>query len=135
MRPSLGLLLVSPCAHLPLPFTRQPTNTSSFNLNVTVSPSTSATCGARVESNEDLPDLNSTACSGAPVSFSFKHVDGGANLEINWGYAVGRNLSGTHFVPDSQIVYTNTQVPTGTVQTYEGPADFAITDLQNIAVL
>jgi hypothetical protein len=69
------------------------------------------------------------------VSFSFTHVDGGADLEINWGYDVGRNLTGTRFIPDSEIVWTNTQVPTGTVQTYEGPADFVITDLQAIAVL
>jgi hypothetical protein len=76
-----------------------------------------------------------TACDDSSVSFSYSSVEGGANLEVNWGYDAGRNLTGTHFIPDSEIVWTNTQVPTGTVQVYAGPADFAVTDLQAIAVL
>lgn len=111
----------------------------SFGLNVTVSPSTSVTCSVSVLSYEELPNLPPTACGDPSVSFSFTHVNatgggGGADLEINWGYAVGRNLTGTRFVPDSEIVWTNTQDPTGTVQEYEGPAQFVITDLQEVAV-
>jgi hypothetical protein len=69
------------------------------------------------------------------VTISFTHVDGGANLEINWGYDVGRNLTGTRFIQDSEIVWENTNIPTGRVQVYEGPKDFVITDLKAIAVL
>jgi hypothetical protein len=92
-------------------------------------------CSASALSYQVIPDLAPTACDDSSVSFSFTHVDGGANLEFNWGYDTGRNLTGTQFIPDSEIVWTNTQSPTGTVQAYDGPADFVIGDLQAIAVL
>lgn len=103
---------------------------------MTVSPTKSVVCGATALSYQTLPDLAPTACGDdASVSFSFTHVDGGADLEVNWGYDAGRNLTGTHFVPDSEIVWANTQIPTGTVQVYDGPTEFVIGDLQAIAVL
>jgi len=69
------------------------------------------------------------------VTVSFTHVEGGADLEINWGYEAGCNLTGTRFIPGSEIVWENTQIPTGMVQRYEGPKDFVIGDLQAIAVV
>jgi len=105
----------------------------SYNVNATVSASKSVACPARALGYTTLPDLAPTACDDPTVSYSFTHVEGGVDLEINYAYEAGRNLTGTHFIPDSEIVLTNTESPTGTVETYAGPADFVITDLQPVA--
>lgn len=106
-----------------------------FNLNVAVSPAKSVVCGATALSYQVIPSLPPTACDDNSVSFSYTLVEGGANLEVNWEYEAGRNLTGTRFVPASDIEWTNTQSPTGTVQAYMGPRDFVIVDLQAVAVL
>ncbi|KAB5532742.1 hypersensitive response-inducing protein [Coniochaeta sp. 2T2.1] len=107
-----------------------------LSLTAAVSPTKSVSCRVVALSYQTLPDFPPTACENDnSVSVSLTHVEGGANLVINWGYDAGRNLTGTRFIPDSEIVETNTQSPTGIVETYVGPKDFVITDLQAIAVL
>ena len=69
------------------------------------------------------------------MSFSYTIVPEGSYLNVTWGYDIGRNLTGRHFIPSSEIIWTNEQVPTGRIQVYNGPKDFAITDLQATAVL
>jgi len=119
----------------PYPFPPQLTHNNSVSLNAAVSPTKSVSCGAVALSYHVLPDFLPTACDDNSVSVSLTHVEGGADLVVNWGYDVGSNLTGTRFIPDAEIVDTNTESPTGVVETYVGPKDFAITDLQAIAVL
>lgn len=102
---------------------------------MSVSPSVTADCQATGLSYQTIPDLPTTACKDPSVSFSYTLVDSGSYLNITWGYDTGRSLIGRHFIPSSEIVWENTQIPTGAIQVYEGPTAFPITDLEAVAIL
>lgn len=90
-------------------------------------------CSGTALGYQSLPELQPTACKDPSVSFSYTLAEGGADLTIDWEYQTGFNLTGKHFIPESEIVWTNTEIPTGQVQAYDGPKDFVITDLTAVA--
>ncbi len=104
---------------------------------MTASPSVVATCIAVTSTGPLLSSVALTACGDYPdVSFSHTLVSNGSSvLAVTWAYTAGRNLTGRHLIPGTDIVWTNQQSPTGTVQAYVGPSDLVMTDLQSAAAV
>ncbi|KAI1465346.1 uncharacterized protein F4812DRAFT_118769 [Daldinia caldariorum] len=82
----------------------------------------STTCSARPGTYQVFPSVEKTVCSDPFTSFNLtKRSDGGADLELWYqeAYAI-------HTISADQIVWTNQQSPTGTVQVYAGPQNFTV---------
>ncbi|KAK6949082.1 hypothetical protein Daesc_009155 [Daldinia eschscholtzii] len=82
----------------------------------------STTCSAKPGTYQVFPSVEKTACSDPLTFFNItKRPDGGADLELWYkeAYAI-------HNISADQIVWTNQQSPTGTVQVYVGPQNFTV---------
>ncbi|KAI2782510.1 hypothetical protein F4815DRAFT_461719 [Daldinia loculata] len=82
----------------------------------------STTCSANPGTYQVFPSVVKTACSDPSTFFNLtKRSDGGADLELWYqeAYAI-------HTISADQIVWTNQQSPTGTVQVYSGPQNFTV---------
>ncbi|KAI8958043.1 hypothetical protein F5Y11DRAFT_54605 [Daldinia sp. FL1419] len=80
------------------------------------------TCSANPGTYQVFPVVEKTACSDPATFFNLtKREDGGADLELWYqeAYAI-------HTITKDQIVWTNQQSPTGTVQVYSGPQNFSV---------
>ncbi|KAI1760798.1 hypothetical protein GGR53DRAFT_508300 [Hypoxylon sp. FL1150] len=77
-------------------------------------------CSARPGTYQSFPSVGKTACSAPSTAFSLtKREDGGADLALFLG-----NAQAVHTITKDQIIWTNQQSPTGTVQVYAGPQNF-----------
>ncbi|KAH9892150.1 hypothetical protein F4778DRAFT_751030 [Xylariomycetidae sp. FL2044] len=100
--------------------------------NTNTNSTTTTTCSARPATYQTLPSVAQTPCSDAATSFNLTQTpdaDGsGAGAELTLWYEVAPDqfASGTHAIPADQIVWTNQQSPTGTVQVYAGPQVFSV---------
>ncbi|KAI1771251.1 hypothetical protein F4818DRAFT_445586 [Hypoxylon cercidicola] len=77
-------------------------------------------CSARPGTYQAFPSVGKTSCSAPSTAFSLtKRDDGGADLSLFSG-----NAQAIHTISKDEIVWTNQQSPTGTVQIYSGPQNF-----------
>ncbi|KAI0105832.1 hypothetical protein F4814DRAFT_452213 [Daldinia grandis] len=82
----------------------------------------STICSARPGTYQVFPSVEKTACSDPTTFFSLnKRSDGGADLYLWYQKAFA-----VHTIFADQIVWTNQQSPTGTVQVYAGPQNFTV---------
>ncbi|KAI1077526.1 hypothetical protein F5B20DRAFT_583233 [Whalleya microplaca] len=79
-----------------------------------------------------LPQIPLTPCSDLNTSFSFEHKHGFYPLTIVSALSLGKNRTGTYYVPESEIVIDDH----GSVKTerYEGPSDFTVSDVTTVQV-
>jgi hypothetical protein len=99
-----------------------------YNFNVTVSPTLTTTCSSVGTTNPVLSVVQETACGeGTGVWWSQSALPG-TGFELKVTYIVsGVTFTGAHTITQEEIVWTNQQSPTGTVQTYVGPSNFTLT--------
>ncbi|KAI1383951.1 uncharacterized protein F4822DRAFT_56348 [Hypoxylon trugodes] len=84
-------------------------------------------CSAQPGTYQVFPTVAKTVCSDPSTSFNLtKRSDGGADLELWHEVAPGTSASAVHTIQASEIVWTNQQSPTGTVQVYAGPQNFTV---------
>ncbi|KAL7621480.1 hypothetical protein AAE478_008803 [Parahypoxylon ruwenzoriense] len=77
-----------------------------------------------------LPRIPLSGCNNSEVSFSFGGREGCHPLTVVAVLAPGKNLTGTYYIPDSDIVVEDR----GSVQTerYDGPATLTISNVSII---
>ncbi|KAK8107004.1 uncharacterized protein PG998_009017 [Apiospora kogelbergensis] len=118
----------------------------SFDLS-TGSNSIATSCVAtpQTESNGELVNVTRTPCdddprytwawtivtttAGSSSGSEDREQDATTNATCNieyWFVGPRYSLYAAHHVPADQIVWTNLQSPTGTVQAYAGPANFTV---------
>ncbi|KAK8862853.1 hypothetical protein PGQ11_009088 [Apiospora arundinis] len=127
-------LLMMGCLHL-----TKPKNSYSFDLSTSTNTiATSCTATPRTESNGELVNVTRTPCSDdARYTWAWTILattdpsssGGSTNTTCNieyWFDGPAYSLYAAHHVPADQIVWTNQQSPTGTVQAYAGPANFTV---------
>ncbi|KAL7620577.1 hypothetical protein AAE478_009572 [Parahypoxylon ruwenzoriense] len=84
-------------------------------------------CSAKPGTYQTFPSVAQTGCSDPSTSFNLtKRADGGADLGLFYEAAPGALASAIHSIEPEQIVWTNQQSPTGTVQVYAGPRNFSV---------
>ncbi|CAJ2510647.1 Uu.00g062720.m01.CDS01 [Anthostomella pinea] len=91
------------------------------------------TCAAQPNTFSRLVSVGRTACQDDTKytwSWTFDD-DGSSQLELWFEFPSGddRVLHGVRNIPAEQIVWTNQQSPTGTVQAYDGPDNFTVSYL------
>lgn len=87
-----------------------------------------AECRASPSTYQVFPSIAQTDCGGKGASFNLtKTPDGGAALGLSLEVAPHEHAYlGVYEIPPEQIVWINQQSPTGMVQVYGGPGDFAV---------
>ncbi|KAK7980194.1 hypothetical protein PG990_003058 [Apiospora arundinis] len=111
----------------------------SFDLSTSTNTiATSCTATPRTESNGELVNVTRTPCADdARYTWAWTILattdssssGGSTNTTCNieyWFDGPAYSLYAAHHVPADQIVWTNQQSPTGTVQAYAGPANFTV---------
>ncbi|KAI1100833.1 hypothetical protein F4804DRAFT_335871 [Jackrogersella minutella] len=79
-------------------------------------------CSAKPGTAQSFPSVAKIPCSDPSTFFSLtKRQEGGATLEL-WH----EMTHGIHTIQEKDIVWTNQQSPTGTVQVYSGPQSFEV---------
>ncbi|KAH9990901.1 hypothetical protein F4779DRAFT_251962 [Xylariaceae sp. FL0662B] len=99
-----------------------------FAFDVVTSPGAGhTTCSGTGQSYQVLGNLPRTHCANSSVDFSWEALEGGGAKLTVWRQ--GPNGSWSHATRDiaaDQISWTNEQSPTGRIQAYSGPQDFAL---------
>ncbi|KAI0473548.1 hypothetical protein GGR56DRAFT_536854 [Xylariaceae sp. FL0804] len=84
-------------------------------------------CTASPATYQVFPTVEQTACDDPAASFNLTRAeDGGADLALWYKHASGKVAYGVHHIDADDIVYTNQESPTGTVQVYAGPQNFTV---------
>ncbi|OTB02933.1 hypothetical protein M426DRAFT_322178 [Hypoxylon sp. CI-4A] len=84
-------------------------------------------CSARPGTYQSFPSIAQTTCSDPSTSFNLtRRAEGGADLELWHEMAPGSLAYAIHSIKAEEIIWTNQQSPTGTVQTYAGPQNFTV---------
>ncbi|KAK8093476.1 hypothetical protein PG997_000161 [Apiospora hydei] len=78
----------------------------------TILTTTSSSSSSKSDSDTEKADTSSTANTTCNIEY--------------WFDGPGYSLYASHHVPADQIIWTNQQSPTGTVQAYAGPANFTV---------
>ncbi|KAI0169422.1 hypothetical protein GGR52DRAFT_520687 [Hypoxylon sp. FL1284] len=78
------------------------------------------TCATYPSTYQTFPSVGKTSCNAPSTAFSLtRRTDGGADLKLFSGEA-----QAVHIIKKEEIIWTNQQSPTGTVQVYSGPQNF-----------
>ncbi|KAI1371880.1 hypothetical protein F4677DRAFT_434419 [Hypoxylon crocopeplum] len=84
-------------------------------------------CSASPGTYQVFPSIVQTSCSDPSTSFNLtKRADGGADLVLWHETAPAAFAHAMHTITTDEIVWTNQQSPTGTVQVYAGPQNFTV---------
>ncbi|KAI0006609.1 hypothetical protein F4779DRAFT_595883 [Xylariaceae sp. FL0662B] len=87
----------------------------------------STRCAAQPGTYQVFPSVEQTTCSDPLTSFNLtRREDGGADLQLWYGKVNASMIHAVHPIEPEQIVWSNQQSPTGTVQVYAGPQNFSV---------
>ncbi|KAI1078954.1 hypothetical protein F5B20DRAFT_545665 [Whalleya microplaca] len=88
---------------------------------------TQTNCSAQPGTYQVFPSVPRTFCSDPLTSFNLTRTeDGGASLELWYEQTPGSFAHAVHPIKSEEIVWSNQQSPTGTVQVYSGPQNFTV---------
>ncbi|KAI0157873.1 hypersensitive response-inducing protein [Hypoxylon sp. FL1284] len=87
-------------------------------------------CKAMLAGNLDgtLPDVREGACTESSRTFDIIRSVGGLTFTVSQPVSPKSNTTGTHLIPDDELVMSNE--PNAVVQSYTGPSSFDLTFVQ-----